>query len=133
MGRRLVAGSGQVGGDQGVRQKKADPETFAARLKVITAQALQMKAALENGDLPRVGKIMSENHKVLIDMEMSHETLDYLCKLAVQKGALGAKVTGGGRGGYMVALTPGRGLQEAVASAFEGEGYKVIRATIGGT
>lgn len=115
------------------RQKKADPETFAARLKVITAQALQMKAALENGDLPRVGKIMSENHKVLIDMEMSHETLDYLCKLAVQKGALGAKVTGGGRGGYMVALTPGRGLQEAVASAFEGEGYKVIRATIGGT
>ncbi|HSR20203.1 MAG TPA: mevalonate kinase [Anaerolineales bacterium] len=115
------------------RQKKADPETFAARLKVITAQALQMKAALENGDLPRVGKIMSENHKVLIDMEMSHETLDYLCKLAVQKGALGAKVTGGGRGGYMVALTPGRGLQEAVASAFEREGYKVIRATIGGT
>lgn len=115
------------------RQKKADPETFAARLKVITAQALQMKAALENGDLPRVGKIMSENHKVLIDMEMSHKTLDYLCKLAVQKGALGAKVTGGGRGGYMVALTPGRGLQEAVASAFEGEGYKVIRATIGGT
>jgi mevalonate kinase len=59
--------------------------------------------------------------------------LDYLCKLAREKGALGAKVTGGGRGGYMVALTPGKQLQDKVASAFDKEGYKVIRATIGGS
>jgi mevalonate kinase len=64
---------------------------------------------------------------------MSHETLDYLCKVALEKGALGAKVTGGGRGGYMVALTPGNKLQDTVASAFEMEGYKLIRATIGGS
>jgi hypothetical protein len=32
----------------------------------------------------------------------------------------------------MVALTPGVELQETVASVFEKEGYKVIRATIGG-
>ena len=67
-----------------------------------------MKKALEAGDLENVGKIMSENHKILIDMEMSHETLDYLCKMALENGALGAKVTGGGRAGYMVALTPGK-------------------------
>jgi mevalonate kinase len=46
-------------------------------------------------------------------------------------GALGAKVTGGGHGGYMNALTPGRELQEKVTSAMEKEGYKAIRATIG--
>jgi len=40
-------------------------------------------------------------------------------------------VTGGGRGGYMSALTPGKELQEKVAKTFEDEGYKVIRATIG--
>jgi hypothetical protein len=34
-------------------------------------------------------------------------------------------------GGYMISLTPGKDLQEAVASAFENEGYKVIRATLG--
>jgi mevalonate kinase len=83
--------------------------------------------------LATVGKIMSENHKLLIDMVMSHEILDYLCKLALEMGALGAKVTGGGRGGYMVALTPGKQLQEKVASAFEKGGYKVIRAMIGGS
>jgi mevalonate kinase len=83
--------------------------------------------------LPHVGKIMSNNHKMLIDMQFSHETLDYLCKVALDRGALGAKVTGGGRGGYMVALTPGKTLQDTVASAFDKEGYKLIRATIGGS
>jgi mevalonate kinase len=114
------------------QQKKDNPQLFSTRLKTITDQAFTMKQALEGSDLATVGKIMSENHRLLIDMVMSHEILDYLCKLAIEKGALGAKVTGGGRGGYMVALTPGKQLQDKVASAFETEGYKVIRATIGG-
>ena len=114
-------------------QKKDNPELFGTRLKTIVSQGSDMKQALEAGDLETVGKIMTENHKLLIDMDMSHKTLDYLCKLALEKGALGAKVTGGGRGGYMVALTPGKELQEKVASAFDKEGYKVIRATIGGS
>jgi mevalonate kinase len=114
------------------KQKKADPQLFFSRLKAITDQAHQMKKALEAGDLTTVGKIMSANHKILGEMQFSHEILDYLCKLAIEKGAWGAKVTGGGRGGYMVALTPGKELQDKVASAFEGEGYKVIRAVIGG-
>jgi len=115
------------------KQKKADPNLFTSRLSTITAQAHEMKKALEAGDLRTVGKIMSENHKILIDMDFSHEKLDYLCKLALDKGAWGAKVTGGGRGGYMVSLTPGKELQETVAAAFEKEGFKTIRATIGGS
>ena len=115
------------------QQKKDDPDLFASRLKIITTQAYDMKGALEAGNLETVGKIMSNNHKILTDMQFSHETLDYLCKLALEKGAWGAKVTGGGRGGYMVALTPGKKLQDTVASTFEKEGYKLIRATIGGS
>jgi len=115
------------------QQKKEDPELFASRLKMITNQAYEMKRALESGDLERVGEIMSDNHKILIDMQFSHDTLDHLCKLALEKGAWGAKVTGGGRGGYMVALTPGEKLQDTVASAFDKEGFKLIRAVIGGS
>jgi mevalonate kinase len=115
------------------KQKKENPALFASRMKTITAQAHEMKKALEAGDLQHVGQIMSDNHKILVDMQFSHEILDRLCKLALEKGALGAKVTGGGRGGYMVALTPGKKLQDTVASAFDKEGYKLIRATIGGT
>jgi mevalonate kinase len=115
------------------KQKKENPDLFASRMKTITAQAHEMEKALEDGDLKHVGEIMSQNHKLLGEMEFSHEILDNLCKLALEKGAWGAKVTGGGRGGYMVALTPGKKLQDKVAAAFEKEGYKVIRATIGGS
>ena len=114
------------------KQKKSDPKLFASRLKLIADQVREMRQALEAGDLDAVGRIMTSNHEVLISLDMSHEILDYLCKVALEKGALGAKVTGGGRGGYMVALTPGKDLQDAVASAFDKEGYKVIRTAIGG-
>jgi mevalonate kinase len=113
------------------KEKEQDPDLFASRIKTITAQSHEMKQALESFDLKKVGEIMTENHKILINMDLSHEILVYLCKLAIEKGALGAKVTGGGRGGYMSALTPGKDLQNVVASAIEQEGYKVIRATIG--
>ena len=114
------------------RQKKENPTLFASRMRTITEQGQDMKKALEAGDLKAVGEIMTTNHRLLVEMEYSHEILDKMCKEALERGALGAKVTGGGRGGYMVSLTPGKELQDKVASAFEKEGYKVIRATIGG-
>ncbi|MCJ7511884.1 MAG: mevalonate kinase [Anaerolineales bacterium] len=111
--------------------KASDPVGFKSRMEAITTQVYEMKAALETGDLEKVGAIMTANHEVLIEVGLSHEKLIYLCNLALKMGALGAKVTGGGRGGYMNALTTGKEMQEAVASAMEAEGYKVIRTTIG--
>jgi len=114
------------------KQKKSNPKLFWGLLETITEQVYELKQGVEAGDLEKVGRIMTENHKILIDMGLSHEKLIYLCNLALEKGALGAKLTGGGMGGYMVALTPGKDLQERVASAIEKEGFAVIRATVGG-
>jgi len=114
------------------QKKKDDPKLFASWMNIIKDQVYEMKQALEAGDFEKMGKIMSDNHKILIEIGLSHETLDYLCEVAIENGALGAKVTGGGRGGYMVALTPGKALQDKVASTYEKKGYKLIRATIGG-
>ena len=114
------------------KENERNPELFSARLKKISDQVLEMKKGIEAGKMNQVGGLMSENHKILIDMGLSHEKLIYLCNMALEKGALGAKLTGGGMGGYMVALTPGRDLQETVASAIEKEGFAVIRAILGG-
>ncbi|MBN1147066.1 MAG: mevalonate kinase [Anaerolineales bacterium] len=111
--------------------KTSDPALFQSRMQAITAQAYEMRAALEAGDLEKVGAIMTADHEILIEMDLSHEKLVYLCNLALEMGALGAKVTGGGRGGYMNALARDTDMQEAIASAMEAEGYKVIRTTIG--
>jgi mevalonate kinase len=111
--------------------KSNDPVLFKSRMEAITAQVYEMRPALEAGDLEKVGAIMTTDHDILIEMGLSHEKLIYLCNLALEMGALGAKVTGGGRGGYMNALTPNKEVQQAIAAAMDAEGYKVIQTTIG--
>ena len=73
---------------------------------------------------------MSENHKLLIDMGLSHPRLVEVCGIAEFLGAYGPRVTGGGRGGFMFALTPGKELQEIVATSFEKMGASTIRGII---
>lgn len=114
-------------------QEGKDPVLFNKRLDQIKSQVEELAIALSADDLAATGRIMNENHKILIQMGLSHEKLIELCDLANSLGAFGAKVTGGGRGGYMVALTPGKELQEKVANAFEAKGIATIRATVGGT
>ena len=118
--------------DDYVAEMKAnDPVLFKSRMQRITSQVHGMKAALESGDLENVGAIMSANHEILIELGLSHEILISLCNMALDMGALGAKVTGGGRGGYMNALAPNTEVQQTIAAAMESEGYKVIQTTIG--
>jgi mevalonate kinase len=113
--------------------KADDPELFAKRCRMITEQSLAMREALERYDLKKVGGLLTANHEILIEMGLSHEKLVELCDRALSMGALGAKLTGGGRGGYMLALTPEEDVQDLVTSTFEEDGYAVIRAEIGGS
>jgi mevalonate kinase len=69
----------------------------------------------------------------LQQIEVSSRELDFLVNVAREKGALGAKLTGGGLGGNMIALTPGKDLQENVANAIEKEGFQVLKTTLGVT
>ena len=93
--------------------------------------AFTARKALEEFDLTKVGRLMNENHRLLQEIEVSCKELDYLVNLAREQGAFGAKLTGGGGGGCIVALTPGKDLQEAVATAIEQQGFKVLRTKIG--
>ena len=73
------------------RQKKENPALFASRMKLITDQGKEMKKALEAGDLKAVGNIMTTNHKLLGEMEFSHEILDKMCKSALEQRSLGCE------------------------------------------
>jgi mevalonate kinase len=112
-------------------RKKKYPEKYDALFKQAEALAFTGRNALEEFDLKKVGELMNENHRLLQEIEVSCKELDYLVNLAREQGAFGAKLTGGGGGGCMLALTPGRELQEAVASAMEQQGFKVLRTKIG--
>lgn len=113
------------------KRKEAEPKRFEELFKQADALAHDARNALENYDLKAVGGLMDRNHELLIEIGVSCRELDFLVGIAKENGALGAKLTGGGLGGYMFSLTPGKELQERVARAIEKEGFKVVRTTVG--
>ncbi|MHC1604675.1 MAG: mevalonate kinase [Candidatus Methanofastidiosia archaeon] len=116
----------------GVRERKERyPEKYDNIFKSAKEIAFKGRKALESFDLKAVGTLMNENHRLLQEIEVSNDDLDSLVNIAREKGAIGAKMTGGGLGGYMVALTPEKSIQKKVASAIENKGFRVLQTTIG--
>ena len=59
---------------------------------------------IAQGDIPRLGSLMTQNHEYLQKLTVSSKELDKLVHVALDQGALGAKLSGGGRGGNMITL-----------------------------
>ncbi len=76
------------------------------------------RAAVESGDLPLIGELMNSNHALLQEMTVSSPELDRLVVAARAAGAMGAKLSGGGRGGNMIALVDSA-LAGSIATALE--------------
>lgn len=112
-------------------RKEQHPTKYSAIFRQAENLANEGRKALERFDLHAVGDLMNENHRLLLEIEVSCKELDHLVDLARKKGAFGAKMTGGGGGGCMLALTPGKDLQEKVALAIENESFEVLRTKIG--
>ncbi len=83
------------------------------------------------GDYKTIGELMIKNHKLLQEIEVSCKELDMLVEVALKNGAWGAKMTGTGKGGYMIAITPGEELQDKVAEAIRNKGFAVLKTKIG--
>ena len=114
----MTASTSEVVGD--VRKKKeADEAWFADLVKRYTAVYEAGKTALAAGDWKALGEQLDANHAICQEMTVSCKELDELVDTARAAGAIGAKMSGTGRGGLMVALTPGGETQDAVAKALE--------------
>ena len=118
----MVAGVGE--------RKEQNPQKYDTIFEQAEDLAHKGRESLEKFDLKQVGELMNENHRLLQEIEVSCKELDYIVDLARKQGAFGAKMTGGGGGGCMLALTPGKKLHEKVASAIENEGFEVLRTKI---
>jgi mevalonate kinase len=90
----------------------------------LTREAVE---ALLEGNIQKFGELMDVDHGFLVAVGVSNETLDRLVYAARRAGALGAKLTGAGGGGCMVALCT-RETQVQVAEAIRGAGGIPIMA-----
>lgn len=94
----------------------ANPMFERIGMIVNTARDLIMK-----GDIDTLGSLMIENHGILRSLTVSSERLDQLVTAALSAGASGAKLSGGGRGGNVIALVKPHCAME-VTAAFRGAG-----------
>lgn len=81
-----------------------DPQAFDALFDRIAQIVTAARDALAAADWQHLGALMNDNHNLLRELGVSCAELDHLCQAARDAGALGAKLSGGGRGGNMIAL-----------------------------
>jgi len=73
-----------------------------------------------------LGHAMNANHTLLQQIDVSCAELDALCEAAREAGALGAKMSGGGRGGNMIALAQNAGHADEIREALVKAGAKRV-------
>lgn len=117
----LTASTKEVVGD--VRKKRdATPEWFVSLSDDYTKLVHDARDALLQLDVARVGQLMNRNHEMLQELTVSCPELDSLVKVARGAGAIGAKMTGTGRGGNMIAVASDEKSAKAIAKALEEHG-----------
>ncbi|MEM3577791.1 MAG: mevalonate kinase [Candidatus Bathyarchaeia archaeon] len=115
----------QVEKVRGIKEKYPqviEPIMFSAR--EIVLRALE---ALNEGDLETIGELMNINHALLCSIGVSDESLEWLINAARKAGALGAKLTGAGGGGCMIALSKNEKLEQ-IMEAIQRAGGKPFAA-----
>ncbi len=108
----------------------ADEKSAQRRFADIARLVHEAREAVECGDLATLGKAMRENQEQLEALDVSCPEIAAMCRLADNAGALGAKLTGGGGGGCVLALAPGR--EDAVQAAWTRAGFTSFLTSVGG-
>jgi mevalonate kinase len=100
-----------------------------ARLRELGGLTDEGTAALLAADLPALGAAMNRAHDLLADLGVSTAQLDALCSAARKAGATGAKLTGAGGGGAVIAVAS-RDREAAVLAAWKRAGADGFVATL---
>lgn len=97
---------------------------YAAIFAEIDALSVSAAGALTAGNFQELGALMNICHGLLNAIEISTPELESMVGLARSAGASGAKLTGSGGGGSVVAICPG--AEESVVAAFAAAGYETL-------
>jgi len=111
---------------QGWEKNRVLYDQIFDQIDEITQQAVE---AIQTYDLEKLGYLMNINQGLLNAIQVSTWELEELVEIARKNGALGAKLTGGGGGGAIIALCPENA--EQVVDAMQRAGYKAIVTEVG--
>jgi len=111
---------------QGWENHRSHYEKIFEQIDDLTLSAVH---AIEENDLHHLGKLMNINQGLLNALEVSSREIEEMISIARKNGALGAKLTGGGGGGAIIALCPHNA--EQVVSVLHQSGYEAFVTEIG--
>jgi mevalonate kinase len=105
------------------RLRTRRPEVIEKSFEAIRVLVNNARLAIEAGDRVALGRLMDLNQMLLGGLFVSTPEIERLCGLARDCGALGAKLTGAGGGGSVVALVPTQSVADAVLAAWRLAGF----------
>lgn len=88
-------------------------------LESLGLMAILVKEAIEKSSVEEIAKYLNQAHFHLQELGVSHPKLDSMVEEALQLGALGAKLTGGGLGGSMIALVESKSIAQKIIQHFK--------------
>lgn len=109
--------------------RRRDGRAFEQTLLELQAVVDQSRSCLESGELTHLGALLSRNHALLRQWELSTPDIERARDLALAAGALGAKLTGAGGGGCVLALCTEQTMP-TVLGAWEASGHQTLSAHI---
>ena len=124
----LTASTTEVVGDVRSR-KEQNPGWFEKIANEYVGLVHEARDALLEFNLDKVGELMNKNHELLQNLTVSCDELDEMVEIARRSGALGAKLTGTGRGGNMIAIAPDGEVQKRIGDALEKNGAPLVYNT----
>lgn len=101
----------------------SDPVGTRALFEAVRHLVFRARGAIESGDVTALGRTLDENQDVLDRLSLSTSAIDTMCRAAKATGALGAKLTGAGGGGSVVALVDSVDQGERVVAAWQRDGF----------
>lgn len=107
------------------------PDTTRKTFDAIHTVVKNARLAIEAGDTKAIGQLLDLNQMLLAGLFLSTPEIEQLCASARGAGALGAKLTGAGGGGCVVALVDDASRADAVLAAWKSDGFDGFRATVG--
>ncbi len=109
---------------------QAEPVRYDFLFDQIGDLVEEARNAIEDGDLYTLGALMDQNQDLLQEMGVSAPQLDDLVEAARAAGALGAKLSGAGRGGNVIALVEEELADEVERELQEAGATRVIYAVV---
>lgn len=103
---------------------------FESLSKQASDICLQACTAIESGKYDKVGELMKENQILLEQIGISHHKAHEIIDICSKAGAIGAKITGAGGGGAVIALAASKQESTKIASHIKAAGYQSFEVEI---